>query len=118
MTLLIDGFSRMLESGGWMFLLLGVVAGIIIGSLPGLTGTMGMTLLLPFTYSLSADVGISLLIGIFAGAIYGGSISAILLRTPVRLPRAPRSLTDTRWPKKVRRAGRWPHPRLHRPWAD
>lgn len=82
MALLIGGFSRMLESGGWLYLVIGVVAGIIIGSLPGLTGTMGMTLLLPFTYSLPSDVGISLLIGIFAGAIYGGSISAILLRTP------------------------------------
>jgi len=105
MTLLIDGFSRMLESGGWMFLLLGVVAGIIIGSLPGLTGTMGMTLLLPFTYSLSADVGISLLIGIFAGAIYGGSISAILLRTP-GTPAAGATLIDGYPMAKKGQAGR------------
>lgn len=82
MAYLLDGFVRMIENGGWIYLMAGVVAGVVIGSLPGLTGTMGMTLLLPFTYSLPSDVGLSLLIGIFAGAIYGGSISAILLRTP------------------------------------
>lgn len=82
LSYLIEGFQNMITGGGVLYLILGVAAGIVIGSLPGLTGTMGMTLLLPFTYSLSPDVGISLLIGLFAGAIYGGSISAILLRTP------------------------------------
>lgn len=82
MSYLLDGFAAMIQNGGWLYLMLGVIAGVVIGSLPGLTGTMGMTLLLPFTYSLAPDVGLSLLIGIFTGAIYGGSISAILLRTP------------------------------------
>ena len=82
MSLLIDGLVNMFQSGGWLYLMIGVIAGVVIGSLPGLTGTMGMTLLLPFTYSLPPETGLSLLIGIFAGAIYGGSISAILLRTP------------------------------------
>ena len=82
MQYLLQGFSNMVSHGAILYLMLGVVAGIVIGSLPGLTGTMGMTLLLPFTYSFSPDVGLALLIGVFAGAIYGGSISAILLRTP------------------------------------
>jgi putative tricarboxylic transport membrane protein len=82
MSYLIDGFSNLISSGGWIYLMIGIIAGVIIGSLPGLTGTMGMSLLLPFTYSLPSSTGLSLLIGIFAGAIYGGSISAILLRTP------------------------------------
>ena len=60
MTYLIQGFQTLFTDGGVLYLFLGVVAGIIIGSLPGLTGTMGMTLLLPFTYALPADVGIAL----------------------------------------------------------
>ncbi|WP_070000752.1 tripartite tricarboxylate transporter permease [Cellulosilyticum sp. I15G10I2] len=60
----------------------GVAAGIAIGALPGLTATMGVALLLPLTFGMDAESGILLLLGIYAGAIYGGSISAILLKTP------------------------------------
>lgn len=60
----------------------GVLCGIVIGALPGLTATMGVALLLPFTFGMSAQNGILMLLGIYAGAIYGGSITAILLKTP------------------------------------
>jgi len=66
-----------------MFLIiLGVFTGISIGALPGLTATMGVALVLPLTFGMDAIAGILLLIGVYVGAIYGGSISAILLRTP------------------------------------
>ncbi|MDD2394815.1 MAG: tripartite tricarboxylate transporter permease, partial [Sphaerochaeta sp.] len=65
-----------------LFIILGVFTGICIGSLPGLTATMGVALVLPLTFGLDAIPGILLLIGVYVGAIYGGSISAILLRTP------------------------------------
>jgi putative tricarboxylic transport membrane protein len=58
------------------------VAGICIGALPGLTATMGVALLLPMTFGMEAAQGILMLLGIYVGAIYGGSISAILLHTP------------------------------------
>ncbi|MDF2821060.1 MAG: C4-dicarboxylate transporter permease [Clostridiales bacterium] len=60
----------------------GVAGGIVIGALPGLTATMGVALLLPLTFGMDPVGGILLLLGIYAGAIYGGSISAILLKTP------------------------------------
>ena len=60
----------------------GVAAGICIGALPGLTATMGVALLLPLTFGMDATAGILMLLGIYVGAIYGGSISAILLHTP------------------------------------
>ncbi len=65
-----------------LYILIGVSSGICIGSLPGLTATMGVALLLPLTFGLEAQYGILLLLGVYIGAIYGGSISAILLRTP------------------------------------
>lgn len=60
----------------------GVIGGIIAGALPGLTATMGVAILVPFTFSMPAVPGILMLLGLYAGAIYGGSIAAILIRTP------------------------------------
>ena len=60
----------------------GVAIGIIVGALPGMSGTMGVALALPFTFYLNPVTGILLLLGIYKGAIYGGSISAILIKTP------------------------------------
>lgn len=65
-----------------LFMIIGVAAGICIGALPGLTATMGVALLLPLTFGMDAASGILMLLGIYVGAIYGGSISAILLHTP------------------------------------
>lgn len=61
---------------------IGLAAGIIIGALPGLTGTMGIALLLPLTYGMSSIHGMMLLLGVYCGGIYGGSITAILINTP------------------------------------
>ncbi|MEW6660876.1 MAG: tripartite tricarboxylate transporter permease [Bacillota bacterium] len=80
--LLIKGFETVLQPSGLLFILLGVTGGILIGSLPGLTATMGVALLVPFTFGLPVHHGLGMLLGIFCGAIYGGSISAILIRTP------------------------------------
>ena len=74
--------SAILQPQLLLFIVLGVGAGIFIGCLPGLTSTMGVALVLPLTFGMQADVGIMLLLGVYFGAVYGGSISAILLRTP------------------------------------
>ncbi len=63
-------------------MVLGTVMGIIIGALPGLSVNMGIALLFPLTFSFQGVGGILMLLGIYCGAIYGGSISAILLNTP------------------------------------
>lgn len=62
--------------------ILGVVVGIIVGALPGLTATMGVALLLPMTFGMDPAPALLLLSGVYFGGIYGGSITAILLRTP------------------------------------
>lgn len=69
-----------LENFIWMNI--GLAGGIIVGALPGLTGTMAMALLLPLTYGLGSVPGMMLLLGVYAGGIYGGSITAILINTP------------------------------------
>ena len=56
--------------------------GIFVGSLPGLTATMGVALMTTLTYSFDRDAAILVLICMYVGAIYGGSRSAILLNIP------------------------------------
>ena len=61
---------------------LGTFGGIIIGALPGLTATMGVALMVPLTFGMDPVKGLNMLIGIYVGGIYGGCVSAILVKTP------------------------------------
>ena len=60
----------------------GVSAGIVIGAIPGLTATMALALLVPFTFAMEAIPALLLLGAVLVGAIYGGCIAAILLNVP------------------------------------
>ncbi len=80
--LLLQGMRTALSLNVFPFLLFGVTGGIAIGSLPGLTATMGVAVLLPLTFGMESTRALVLLVGVYIGAIYGGSISAILLKTP------------------------------------
>lgn len=60
----------------------GVVAGTVIGALPGLTATMAIAVLIPFTFGMPPESALIALGAIYTGAIYGGAYSAILLNTP------------------------------------
>ena len=60
----------------------GVGIGIVIGAMPGLTATMGIAIALPLTFGMEPQVGLSLLVSIFIGGIYGGGIPGILIKTP------------------------------------
>lgn len=60
----------------------GVCVGVVAGAIPGLSATMAVALTLPFTFSMSPITGILLLLGVYKGGIFGGSIPAILIKTP------------------------------------
>lgn len=60
----------------------GVALGIVVGALPGLTATMALAILVPFTFIMHPIPALMMLGGVYVGAIYGGSISAILINTP------------------------------------
>ena len=80
---ILNGFATLFaDPSVFLYILLGVVGGVFVGALPGLTATTGCALLLPFTFGHDPLQGILMLIGVFCGGIYGGSLSAILLRTP------------------------------------
>lgn len=82
MSFFLEGFQSAFSPLVLLNMILGVAAGICIGDLPGLSATMGVALLLPLTFGMDATAGILMLLGIYVGAIYGGSISAVLLHTP------------------------------------
>jgi putative tricarboxylic transport membrane protein len=62
--------------------LVGVVLGLVVGALPGLTISLGMVLVLPLTFGLGSIPAMSLMLGLFAAGMTGGSYSAILLNIP------------------------------------
>lgn len=62
--------------------LAGVALGTIIGALPGLSATMAVAVLVPFTFTMDPASGLIALGAIYTGAIYGGAFAAILVNTP------------------------------------
>lgn len=73
---------NLLSVQNFLLLNLGVAVGIVFGAIPGLSSVIGITLLLPITYTLNIYSSLCVLIGVYCGGIYGGSISAILIDTP------------------------------------
>ncbi|MGI6226875.1 MAG: tripartite tricarboxylate transporter permease [Peptococcales bacterium] len=66
----------------FLFMTIGVTLGILVGCLPGLTATMALALIVPFTFTMDAIPALMTLGGIYCGAMFGGAISAILVNTP------------------------------------
>lgn len=73
--------------------LLGACGGVLLGAIPGMTATMGVALLIPFSFGMDLIPSIGLLLGIYCGGMYGGSISAILIHAP-GTPAAAATLLD------------------------
>lgn len=67
---------------GLFVLVFGTMLGIILGALPGIGSTVAVAMILPFTLTMGQTPAILLLLATYAGSVYGGSISAILINTP------------------------------------
>jgi putative tricarboxylic transport membrane protein len=80
---LIDGFGAVLSPENLLLALAGVTLGTLVGVLPGIGPALTIALLLPLTFNFSDPVGAFILFaGIYAGGMYGGSTTSILLNTP------------------------------------
>lgn len=90
---LANAFEIFFTMDNFVALFVGVIVGTIIGAIPGMTATMGVALALPFTFYMSPVTGILLLLGIYKGGLYGGSIPAILISAP-GTPAASATLLD------------------------
>ncbi|MGO4841938.1 tripartite tricarboxylate transporter permease, partial [Rhizobiaceae sp. 2RAB30] len=76
------GLSVAAQGQNLLYCLLGVLLGTLIGVLPGLGPTATIAMLLPLTFGLPATTALIMLAGIFYGAQYGGSTTAILINVP------------------------------------
>lgn len=75
-------FLDALTPSNLMLAFLGVVFGTVIGALPGLSATMAVAVLVPFTFTMDPASGLIMLGAIYVSALYGGSFAAILVNTP------------------------------------
>jgi TctA family transporter len=87
-----DGLGLALESmRSWVFVLaflLGCLNGMLTGLLPGLGGSVGIALMIPFTYGMDTASAMGLFVAALAGQSFTGSITAILLNVPGSSPSA------------------------------
>src|ERR671926_1755273 len=80
---LIDGFGEVLSVQNLLLAAAGVILGTFVGVLPGIGPALTIALLLPLTFNFSDPTGAFILFaGIYAGGMYGGSTTSILLNTP------------------------------------
>jgi putative tricarboxylic transport membrane protein len=77
-----SGFSVALDPTNLFYVFIGVLIGTVVGVLPGLGPTATIALLLPITYTIEPTSAIIMLAGIYYGSMYGGTITAVLLRLP------------------------------------
>ena len=77
-----QGLSSVLNVQVLLLLVLGVFIGVFVGAMPGLTATMGVAVITPVTYTLGVEASFALLLGVYCGGVYGGSITAVIAKIP------------------------------------
>ena len=77
-----EAIGILLSLEGLLVLVLGTAIGIVLGAMPGIGATVAVAIVLPFTLTMSQAPAIILLLAVYAGSVYGGSIAAILINTP------------------------------------
>lgn len=82
MESLVLGFDHLLSLPAILSIMIGTVLGVVVGVLPGLGSVIGITMILPFTFTMGQIPALALMLGIYCGSVYGGSISAIVINTP------------------------------------
>ena len=82
LTHILNGFTVCLQPINLWYTFVGVFIGTIIGVLPGIGASAGIALLIPVTYGMDPTSALIMMCGIYYGTKYGGSTTAILIRTP------------------------------------
>jgi putative tricarboxylic transport membrane protein len=88
----IQGLTLILEPGNVLLVFGGVLIGVIVGALPGLSSPMAVALLLPFSISLDPVPAIAMMAALYCAGTFGGSITAILINAPGAPPAAATAL--------------------------
>jgi len=75
-------FNQLIEPFNLFLLASGVLAGLLVGAIPGFSITMAVVIVLPFTYGMETTPGLAIMLGVMVGGISGGLVSAMLLGIP------------------------------------
>jgi putative tricarboxylic transport membrane protein len=108
------GFATALTWQNLLYCFIGVFVGTVIGVLPGLGPVPTISLLLPFSFTMNVASAVIMMAGIYYGAQYGGSITAILVRIPGEASSVVTASTAMPWRGKAapaRRSGSPPSAR-------
>jgi len=76
------GFAGLMQIDVLLFLSIGVLAGMVVGSIPGINDNIAFAVFIPFSFTLPADQALALMVGVYCAAAAGGAIPAIMLRVP------------------------------------
>jgi putative tricarboxylic transport membrane protein len=79
---ILDGFLVAMQPGNLIYTFIGVFLGTIIGMLPGIGSSAGIALLIPISFGMQPTTALMMMAGVYYGAMYGDSLSAILINTP------------------------------------
>jgi putative tricarboxylic transport membrane protein len=88
LDLIAYAFQEVIFTDGFIFLLLGVLLGLVFGVIPGLGGTTALALLIPITYYMDSIDAMLIAGGVMGAVSFGGSVTAILINTPGTAPSA------------------------------
>lgn len=80
--LLMESFAPAFGEMNFLIIPVAVLLGLVVGAIPGLTGTMALALLINFTYGMSKYAAVGFMLGCYVGAVSGGLFSAIMLNIP------------------------------------
>ena len=121
---LMDGFAICLQWQYLFFAILGCLIGTIIGVLPGVGPAAGTAMLLPLTFGMSPTAAIIMLSAIYYGAMYGGTITSVLVNVPGEAASAITCLDGYAMAKRAAAGRPWPLPpsapssaATSRPWV-
>jgi len=78
----LEGLGLILDLNNIVLIFAGVLIGVLVGALPGLSSPMAVALLLPFTLSLEPIPAVSMMAALYCAGTFGGSITAILINAP------------------------------------
>ena len=109
---LVGGFAIALQPANLLFAVVGCVLGTLVGILPGIGPVAGTAMLIPLTFTIPPTAAIIMLAAIYYGAMYGGSLTSILVNVPGEAASAITCLDGYEMAKQGRAGPPWPWP----PW--
>ena len=78
----IEALGILLQPANFLVMYACALVGCVLGAIPGLSGGLGITLLLPMTFALSRELSFSMLVGMYVGGVSGSFIAAVLVGIP------------------------------------